>query len=216
MSALNVFAGRTRADIWTDAAHLTPDGVVRKISSKAFVLGGLPAILTVSGPSDLGILAHLALFDRFDTVDALMDGAVGALQEHTPLCDPARGVVIVLSGYSIPHGLVRTAAMHTSGGIPGLDAWQFGEPTRWLMPNPPALMPDLATRGLDVLKADPIDDDDALMIMRAQRELRFDFPEAPGVQAVGGFAQCTSVTSDGVSTRVVERWPDVIGERIAA
>ena len=52
--------------------------------------------------------------------------------------------------------------------------------------------------------------------MRAQRALRLPLRQTLGESVVGGFMQHTAVTRDGITTRVVERWPDVIGEMIAA
>jgi hypothetical protein len=34
--------------------------------------------------------------------------------------------------------------------------------------------------------------------------------------AVGGFAQLTTVTADAVTSRIIRRWPDITGKRLAA
>jgi hypothetical protein len=40
-------------------------------------------------------------------------------------------------------------------------------------------------------------------------------PIGTGHRQVGGFIQHTEVTADGISTRIIQRWPDEIGKVIA-
>ena len=56
----------------------------------------------------------------------------------------------------------------------------------------------------------------ALRLMEAQRACPFEFENGRRIIAVGGFCQITTLTRDGVNTRIMQRWPDVIGEKSEA
>ncbi|MFK5596605.1 hypothetical protein ACFZ8E_06320 [Methylobacterium sp. HMF5984] len=216
MTALNIFCEESRADIWSDGAYLRPDGTLDSIASKVVVLGGVPAAVAVAGPSDLQLVVMLHLAARFASYDDLCDGAVEALRNHPFGDDRLTQSSFAWAGWSERRQRI-TAHVVTSEGIPGgLEAWQRGEAWRFINPNPPQLVPGLARRGLDLLKPDAITEDEAASLMRAQRALRMPLRETLGESIVGGFMQHTVVTRDEISTRVVERWPDVIGQMIAA
>jgi hypothetical protein len=57
-----------------------------------------------------------------------------------------------------------------------------------------------------------------LALLEAQRRTacRLIAIDSQGVHVVGGVAHHTVITRDGVSTSIVRRWPDKIGERISA
>lgn len=68
---------------------------------------------------------------------------------------------------------------------------------------------DAYVQGIDVLDADC----DGVAILELQRAYRE--PAWPWCR-VGAFAQLTTVEMDRITTRIIHRWPDRIGERLAS
>ena len=60
-------------------------------------------------------------------------------------------------------------------------------------------------------------DDDMVTIAEQQRQIVEPYgPSHVPTSLVGGFLQLTTVTKHEISSRIIHRWPDKIGESIAA
>ena len=93
-------------------------------------------------------------------------------------------------------------APDTAGAINPLPAPDAMDAIGWEIPNP-------------IETFDPVLD--GLKLLEAQRRTRRPLGRGPGAvfaHVVGGFAQHTVVTENGISSNVIHCWPDEIGRRI--
>lgn len=151
--------------------------------------------------------------------DELRDDIVSRLQACTATC----GHLLDQCGLGPDFEIVVAGMSETAGPSAYLVAShdRFGEP--WavidlsgltVLPNDPELheraLNIAAGRGADAI--DPIKD--GLAIMEAQRA----HPQLSNGDTcyVGGFAQLTTIDATGVHSRVIHRWPDTVGEKVAA
>jgi hypothetical protein len=91
-----------------------------------------------------------------------------------------------------------------------IKAWQPFDtgPTPWLTPGTDEML-----AMIDPTIFDP--ERDGIRIMEAQRQILQ--PQGPkgGLRYItGGFAQLTTVTKEQITTKIIHRWPDKIGEKI--
>jgi hypothetical protein len=104
--------------------------------------------------------------------------------------------------------LTEPFAVHPVGGLA-------------MLPADPEILQDCANRLPPNINPQDLDPEShGLIILEAQR--RFALANLDHrhhelkLSPVGGFAQLTSVTREGISTRVLHRWPDVRGQLIGS
>jgi hypothetical protein len=198
LTALNVFVRANAVHVLTDGLCRLEDGLFAGYAQKVRILGHLPAV--ISGCGNTEITKHFA--DRTNWKFASYDGAVQGMvetwsiavdqfQENFPesRAFPCR---IILAGWSLSRKRAECWGIDSTRN----DSKQFPV-MNYCTPTPPELKAELQKIGGDIASFDPVND--GLRIMRLQAKFK---PET-----VGGFAQHTMVTKEGVGTRILERWP---------
>lgn len=105
---------------------------------------------------------------------------------------------------------------------PGADAdtiqpWTIIEMPRGFNPNPCKSRADEEEIRAAIERAPRSLDGHAVAALQAQRAIAIR-EAASGLSPcwVGGFAQLTTIDADGVHSRIIHRWPDTVGEKVAA
>ncbi|MGE0524379.1 MAG: hypothetical protein AB7O60_15265 [Variibacter sp.] len=224
MSALNVFVTPDAVHLWTDGAGYDADGTLLSIEQKIAINGAMPAVIASRGSVlFLALLAEEAK-NRHSTFDGLVGGAIDLVRTLTEMqaapilaacC--AKELDFCFAGWSAERGRPEAYLLynHETCGLPRWQMIPIPSGAGMIQPSDDALLARLRNRGFDPAGGafDPVAHGAGIM-----REQRFPFrrPDGREIVAVGGFAQHTMLTRDAITTRVVERWPDRVGEKIAA
>ena len=215
MSAIGAFVTPSGTHLFTDGACLDADGRLVGLSNKVFVLPRWNAAFALSGAAWMGGLLSNALADvdaaDFDDLAADHFGMTlrKALAFAASSGHPSHMLttVIALAGWSESRD---KPALFTVTTFDRFEAKAF-EPvpaTRFL--NPAGFC--------DLQSFEPQrPTETGLAMMRSIRCTKFDAlstPDRRNIFGVGGWCQHTVVARDNISTRVIERWPDRIGQQI--
>lgn len=216
MSAVNIFPSRAAISVLSDALYYEASGVVRGFGSKVILYPELTCVAACRG--DAGVISVLGGASRTaQSIDHLFKGLTESLErlvDAVRVHDSSRlatvfDAEISVAGWSSDHNQFGHWLMPLSEKYgDAAPAWRFtyrGQ-SNAIAPGlsdfqPPAEF-DCRTSGLDLLKR--------------QRHLLWPAAAEGAGQfhAVGGFAQLTIVTQDKVTSEIIHRWPDKIGERI--
>lgn len=214
MSAINVLVQSDCVHLYTDAAAYQPDGRLDGIVQKARSMPHLNCAAAMRGafvgfaPIMEEISAAGTSFDaQRENMPRLLQACAVAYDHLLSQCSHGPEFEVIIAGISETRG--PSAYL-----VPSHD--HYGEP--WSIIDLEGLSATPASgvvhqrineiaAGRNADQLDPITD--GLAIMEAQR--------AEGSGAfVGGFAQLTTVDADGVHSRIIHRWPDRIGRKVAA
>lgn len=224
MTAINVITQRSRVAILTDTAGYGSDGVVQCFFAKCVAIPHLRAAVATRGSSLAGTLYATSLGAMFQTFDDMIaDGkALEAIYDgafHQLSRSGETEIDLFVSGWS--ERLNRPVSIATaSSDRHGFEPWsiQQCEP---IMAAPTVPEDMLIAAGFDLDRIGPETFDPVrhgVMLMQAQRRLTL-YPttgaDTEPCCLVGGQAVLTEIRADGVSQRVIHRWPDRIGERMS-
>lgn len=215
MSAMNAFLGADAVHIVTDGAAYNPSGQTLSVMQKVSILGHLPAIIATRGSCLLTQMAGSAASIGCKSFDALAEDLGGfckAIHETYAAYSDANGEPanyarsdFLIAGWSDSRQRLETYAISNA---------EDGEFAAW--------RPSLFT-GDDYLISPDSDDLDwqgieaeignfarcpeiaAVRLLEAQRRLVVPGHESP---PLGAFVQVTTLTREGISTRIVKRWPE--------
>lgn len=222
MSAINVLQYLDGAAVWTDGAHYLADGTLMASAPKVEALPHLNAVVAARAPSLFLPLIASQLGREFDSFDGLVEGLAQAVRVGCTLhrailerCDLGADFDLVVVGWSESRDRCETWVMFSAarGEQAAWTAHEMGPVV--LMPYDEALGDVLGLTDAQLAGGlHPVED--GLRIIEAQRGVAAcqgdrDQPS----HGVGGFAQLTLVARDRIETRVMRRWPDAIGERLA-
>lgn len=202
MSALNIFISGDEAHIVTDGAAAT-FGVLALFANKSVVMSQLGLAIGFRG--NMGILNRLRhALGKYSSQPAALAGLPGQLRKSFSL---GAKVFPKLYGFDIAvigHAGGRPfAKILSSVTRPGQPAFQWLDiPGIWA--SPPIDGNHLAEIR-DTLSEGQIDAA-AVALVDAQR--------TANVVSVGGFAEITTATADGFTTKLLARWPDQRGKKI--
>ena len=209
LTALHAYVRESAVHVLTDGWLRGPEGQVFGTAQKMRILGHLPAVVSGRGPSELPeYFADRARW-RFATFDeAVKDMGKTysiALAQFGEACPQARARpnMILMAGWSEERGRPECWVVDSGNEAAGAQGIM-----NTCAPSSPELMGRLRDMGLTggMASFEPVRD--GLRIMRAQRDLRFPHLVSGEMQpAVGGFYQHTVTTADGITTRIVDRWP---------
>ena len=146
----------------------------------------------------------------------MLDAFPGIVQSYLrklPNADAFGHFTAGLAGWSAKQGRPAFGCVRTfAEDVP---AFELQRATRYISPSQ-AHGYDGSILSLPFDPARPAES--GLAIMQAQREKRFRSINGSDqhklYHAVGGFCQHTTVTRDGISIAVLERWPDEIGKSV--
>ncbi|MCO5129277.1 MAG: hypothetical protein M9932_01765 [Xanthobacteraceae bacterium] len=215
MSAINTLIQNDRVHLYTDAAAYLPDGEIQAILPKVRMLPHINAAMAMRGPF-LGLAPIAEVLSLAGSFDDLKANIVSVLQncadqfEHLlGQCSLGSDFEVVIAGLSETTGpSAYLVASHDRYGEPWAIIDLIGFSATPANADVHGRIQNIANgRGVDGL--DPVAD--GLAIMQAQRESRFE-----DIVGVGGFAQLTTIDANGVHSRIIHRWPDRIGGKVAA
>lgn len=226
MSALNAILTPEAVHVLTDGAGYGPDGTLTGITSKVAALPHLSAVLAARGKTFALPTIAAALNDRsppggFDELQAgmvvektrmvLEQLPALAAAQNLPEAAVAGPFELILAGWSTARQRPELYALHT---VPSehFRPWQL-TPVEdgYLTPGDGAFVNGLV-EVIDFGRFDP--ERDGLRIVEAQRARAWPIPGGAVAHGVGGFVQLTSVTRDAVTSRILKRWNDSLGEKI--
>jgi hypothetical protein len=225
VTAINIFRQRDSVHVLTDGASYEPDGTPGWPGEKIWPLPHLHAVVAVSGLRLMpGIAVELVsqAADSYDTLKAKAADLVRGIDtDFAPFADAfAMGetpLAIVVAGFGEAGPDSYVVANH--GKYPGI------APFTVTTTGPIAIMPEIDVQrwadsiGRTITGADDLDPAvDGLKLLEIQRATPVPVLGNEAVQAriVGAFAQLTTVHRDGtISTRVLRRWDDEAGTKIA-
>lgn len=229
MTAINIVRQEKAVHIISDGAWYAPDGFMKGFATKVFPLPNMPAVIAVRGSEIwLGMLGVL-LGRHFETFDDLVAGIEDVLpsiyEQFTDIAvasgspdfelyiagiSKARGrsesYLIVSNESEVPEGCMSPEAFRltdlpdiTSAPFPGND-----------------LLAEANFETDQAFHRDRIERD-GLHLLEIQRRMTFaPVSGAPEGFYVGGFAQLTTVSEDGVKQRIIHRFEsDRVGEMLS-
>ena len=228
MTAINIVCQPSCVHVLTDGAMYDAEGYVTGIGTKVFTVPAWPGLVACRGPAFATAVIGQELSWRYATFDSMVAGIENVLEdivdEYTAFFPPE--IELLLAGWSAERSrsegyVIQTcAAPITEEQLSELRA--AGQTP--IVPQPYELrrLPDAVTApvvgheigcaagymGIDV-NATP---DRVIETMRLVLECqRHQYEDG---YFVGGHAELTTVTPDGIQQRVLDRWPDEIGELI--
>jgi hypothetical protein len=233
MTAINVVRQRQAVHIISDGVFCDNHGIVCEIGPNAFALPHLPAALAIRGASHfMPFLAHRLSRECRSFDDVLTKIVRTAREVHMsfPMAFGNLGFGSVEPDFDlVAVGWSQSRAAPTSYLVSSHDrvvarglsssAWQLIELPDVLI-APPIAENEIAASGWAVpYSTDTFRPDiDGLALLKVQRLSRRVMEPRFGargyVYVVGGFVQLTSVSSDGVNSQILHRWPDELGRRI--
>lgn len=222
MTAIVALAFDYGVMFYSDGAGTNPaDGTLMAHADKIIVLPHLGAALAYRGSEYLSVAVHIAIDGRFTGFDELVDAIEDKGEQIAELQYQAAGMVnfeIAVGGWSAG----RQAWELWWIGANGEDPDTLGEhalkkhPLSGLFHTPP-----LEAEQVEAILA-PYGTEwkiDEIMMTTIEAQRRHAAPlgataDSPMGHNVGVFVQRTLLTHEGISTSIVRRWPDRIGEKI--
>ena len=218
MSAVNIIRVPDAVHIFTDGASYHADGRLGAVGQKVWPLAHLNAALICRGPH----LLMPSLIGRISTVFASFDELVAgivqlamiAFAEHKATldcCELGPDFDLFIAGWSEARG--RGESYVVCSHSTHVEAWSLAplddvalspfndEFGLWMTANAERLA---ATDSMSEMGAE---------MMEAQRGIKGDHAgKGAPIHGVGGFCQWTMITPCTITTGIVRRWPDAIGE----
>jgi hypothetical protein len=233
MTAIAIVRQRSAIHVLSDGAFCDSDtGIVKFIGSKQWYSLDVPCVIVARGqPLYCALVCSNMLvaapqFDEFkphllehlkhrrQSWEAMAaKGASAAELEHV------RQFEISVVGFSQKRDAFETwfVAGHDGyGGDDGPAAWEPVNQTEPMRAGPIPSAEAMASLGWELPDVDDFEPvEDGRMLLEAQRRT---LVQLYGTQReeplcfVGGFAQLTTLTSDSITSRIIGRWPDKVGE----
>ena len=223
MSAINVLVQSKAVHFLTDGAGYDADRTFLMRGPKILPVPHLSCAISVRGPASARPILCELLSHVGTSYNELRSSAAEAVREACKFYAP------VFAQCSTGSDLEEVVGGFTDEGLP--DAYMVASHSRygsepWMVTPIEGLtfLPNdqkLHARVVASLPAGATPDDlDFAKVGLAIMELQRSNPEASSEGdnkcAIGAFAQMTTITVDGIQTKIIHRWPDVIGERVAA
>ena len=233
MTAINSIVLRDRLHVFSDGAHYDRHGVIKAITSKISQIPSYPGIVAVRGATysapllahDFGL--HAPNFDRLlEEVETLFPFL---MEKYADQFGGNTSGQLFLGGWSETRRkmelyFLSNDDLHLSS-VEGEDTEGAFRPDVGELQNLatgnilPGLMEGDVERGFDPYPApDQVEANIeyiARTILELQRQRKHGaIEDSEAEHIVGGFVQLTTVSRDGISTRILHRWPDTIGETI--
>ncbi len=228
MSAANLIVASDCAHLISDALVWdTADNRVTAITSKVIMLPQFNAAVTVRARS-FAVFHAIAAFlptvrasgyDDFKSkiVDVVKQMAV----ELEAVLPDLAAFELSVAGFSEtagPEGFrITTLAVPIDTTEDIIRPFEIVEMPRGFNPSPCASAADENEIRSAIATAPANLEAHAIAALTAQRQIACrDLGAERAPCWVGGFAQLTTVTTSGISTRIIHRWPDVVGKKVAA
>ena len=202
---------------FTDGGLFADDGTLIGIYQKTHVIAHMPAAVTFLGSELWGAMLYVDMCRERPEFDQVLAEIVEMLKNYEEkivqmLGAPSPKFECLLVGYSKSRkGLARFII--TNNDLNQLEKWklvELEEDTINPLPSPEAL------RAVGWTFPDSFDvGREGKTIMQAQRLTLLPHKDGTIASGVGGFIQHTIIKCDQITTRIVHRWPDEVGKRLA-
>lgn len=224
MTANTIVRQHDRIYFLSDAAVYDQDGVIREFRDKVIQVPAVPAAIMTRGPLENTMFLSMAIEAFSESITSLDDLLAGIPElvristdrwHRTP-------VQVTLAGYSTERQRLEAYVMTTNADPYWIGKQAAGQqeikPYEWIvapdMMGAPAPSADALTavgifKPFTAAQFNPWNH--GLAIIEAQRLHRH---TQKGHHLVGGYAQLTTITREGVTREVLREWPDRIGHRI--
>jgi hypothetical protein len=209
----------------TDAAMYRQDQCVVAFGTKVAPISHWPGVVTCTGNAAAVPLFGWALAKQFASWDEMVEGADAGLSRLADIVAEygLSHAAVLLAGISAKRGPEAYTFQTTETLPPGVTqeeakASPYFQPPYVLVKLPDVIMtpvapPEMAIaagyEGIDV-DADP---EAVVWSIRKVLAMQRHMPLPDGIGGIGGFAELTTVSAEGVTQRVIDRWP---GDKIGA
>lgn len=202
--------------VLTDAAQYR-EGAVVSFGNKSAPLSQWPGVITATGSAFNVTLFRSGLGEKFPTWDAMVAGAEPELPQMVRDYDLMHSSVF-LAGISKERG-PEIYVFDNDALLPDhISKAEWEASPHYSAPYTLKKLPDvIMTPQVDVetvVAADfdgiDVEDDPELVVweMRKHLAMQRSMPLPDGIGGIGGFAELTTVSAEGVTQRIIERWPD--------
>lgn len=235
MSALNVFIRKDRAWMQTDASLYDQQGNIVAFGPKAYVLSNLRAVISARGLQSVTPMLVPILGWQFATFDDLIEHGAPVIRnvfcefvKSYVAADAAeRDIELIILGWSEKEDGPRAYRFYSDAvanlhGDAAFEFHPFASDETWeLSPAFQTLEPwnrlgrqgiELDENGFTTEQFDPVTH--GLAYMEEQRHIYVDFETNKQISICGGFLASVEISRDGVSEKILHRWPDKVGEPI--
>lgn len=215
MSAVNIIKTDDAAYLFTDAASYYADGTLGAVGQKVAILGHLNCAISCRGPAGFDDELAQAINTAFGSFDELVESFALVVsnyfvgRDRYARCETGPEVEVFLAGWSVSRDRPESYVVCSHG--------LNGEPWSLQPLGPVAIAPYEQALAERLGRLEPSENviEIGIALMEQQRLVRAPHAGAgPAVAGVGGFCQATVVSAFGVSTMIVKRWPDVVGEQL--
>jgi len=211
MSAANIFVTDTAVHVFADGACYEPDtGIVQGFVSKIAKMPHIQAVAAITGTPPIRMLVESIVGEKdyadFDECAARFGEDLRERVRKVPEYFDAGAFFVTIAGWSAKAGAPRAFVLNGCRDN-GVDGFRPRPVKTWIQPH------DAGTVGFkfDEERAE----DCGLRLLEAQRRQRWSpIYSKCEFHAVGGFAEYTKLTQSEITTKVIHRWPDRIGEKI--
>lgn len=224
MTLINTIRRSDRVVVMSDGAGLDENACVATIATKVLAMPLIRSVVGIRGDYLIATLLNASLAAdarKFGSYDGLKAGLIQYLRDTFKTCGPQwkklRGrncleMDVIVGGISVfgPHSfLVRTMEKTPT------PAWQIIDPGPVLLtPSNSEIFAEVDSRLAD--QDGVICDSYLVEVAEKQRLHREPYgPKKIRTSFVGGFLQVTEVSAREIKTRIVHRWQDEIGKRLA-
>lgn len=216
MTAINVFRTKTQVHVITDGAMTSASGKMLSFGSKAHIYPHLQSVIAIRGSNQVALVLADTLSRNANDYDGLKVSALKVLSgelagSFTKLFaklvpSNMRELDVVIAGWSKKLNRSDSFLIATHSKHPGVPAMQIIDYGPYLI-APPLLeaTSDLQSR-IDQLR----DGTPSHVISQLAADLVT--KQCQAKNNVGGFCQLTTVTENLISSRIVARFSDKIGE----
>jgi hypothetical protein len=219
MTAVNIIKQKNAVHVLTDGASWLPTGGFGPACAKAFQLPHLNAVVASRGPRLGGVLIADFLGSCANSYDEMKlrsaEMVRGAIEFYTPIFAAntfSQKLEVVVAGWSEKSG-PDAFVISAHGDNPAVSPWATHDCGSVMMAPGGASIEKAVFDALppQVKCADDMDPArDGLSIVLAQRAARGLSDVSDLV--VGAFVQLTTISLDGIATRILHRWPEDSGK----
>ncbi|KQX34108.1 hypothetical protein ASD04_17865 [Devosia sp. Root436] len=221
MTAINVIRRDDRIWFMTDAAVYSQTGVIEAIEDKVILLPAIGAAIATRGPyENFRVLQYMlnASGDRLKSFDDLVEQLPAIIRGATARFHRDR-FELTIGGYSGAREGMETYLCFSRSAQgrmrDGMGTIPEAVPVRVpdLVGSPIPAPHQLAAVGIfGPISPEEFDPrTDGMRLMEGQRLYRH---STGGYHMVGGYAQLTTITREGLTSEVLRSWPDRIGHKI--
>lgn len=208
MTAVNAFLREETAYIFTDGQSYTRDGDLLGTVQKVEMFAHLPAVIAAHGQTLMRNAVCYRLGDACGSFDRLIGGVEQVMRETYQVFgvpDDVDGLLeFTIAGWSDERQRMELWSL-ADVDRPEVQAFTLHEVMAAIRPIDELLMAGLQTAGLDIETSDPVVLGLALTRLQRDREWGL-LHNGRMIASVGSFVQMTTLTRDGIETRILERW----------